>query len=134
MESQKRGPGRPRKAEPTNGPVVLTLSKKREKLEIELTTPTRCELDDYVTWVEECEPELDPGELWFTTSPSTPSTTLLRTDKRWRERQRALRAGNAKEDEAPPTPDDTAKQSESGEINPGAHSVSSSNVPRSQAR
>jgi hypothetical protein len=88
---QKRGPGRPRKAEQFDGPVVLTLNKKRERLEIELTTSTRGELDEYLSWVEECEPELTPGEVWFTTFEYA-ITTLLRSDKKWRQRQRKARA------------------------------------------
>ena len=88
----KRGPGRPRKAEPFDGPVVLTLSLKREKLEIELTEPTRRELEEYLSWVEERAPHLDPGDSLFTTFEYA-ITTLLRTDRKWRQRVRELRGG-----------------------------------------
>jgi hypothetical protein len=100
---------------------VLTLNKKRESLEIELTTPTRRELDEYLTWVEECEPEQDPADLSFTTFEYA-ITTLLRTDRKWRVRQPQARDGKAKKDEAPPSPGDVVKQPESVEINPGARS------------
>jgi hypothetical protein len=123
MEKQKRGPGRPPKADAVDVPLVLTLNRKREKLEIELTTPTRSELDEYLSWVAESEPALTPGELWFNTFEYA-ITTLLRTDKKWRAWQRQGRGGKAKQDEAPPSPGDIVEQPESVEINPGAQSGS----------
>src|SRR5215831_3339618 len=122
MESHKRGPGRPRKGEPFDGPIVLTLNKKREKVEIELTTGTKLELDEYQSWVEECDPELGPGESWFTTFEYV-ITTLLRTDKKWRAYQRKMRGGEAKKDEAPPSPSEIVQQPESVEIKPGVPSA-----------
>ena len=115
MESDKRGPGRPRKAEPFDGPVVLTLSLKREKLEIELTEPTRRELDEYLSWVEERAPHLDPGDSLFTTFEYA-ITTLLRTDKKWRERLREIRGGKAKKDEPAPSPTGIAQQPASPDL------------------
>src|SRR5579863_7788924 len=120
MEKQKRGPGRPPKAEVVDVPLVLTLNRKREKLEIELTTPTRSELDEYLSWVAEGEPALTPGELWFNTFEYA-ITTLLRTDKKWRAWQRQERGGKAKKDEAPPSPGDIVEQPDGIEINPRAH-------------
>ena len=114
MESDKRGPGRPRKAEPFDGPVVLTLSLKREKLEIELTEPTRRELEEYLSWVEERAPHLDPGDSLFTTFEYA-ITTLLRTDRKWRQRVRELRGGQGKTNEPPPAPGDIVQQPESVE-------------------
>ncbi len=90
MDQKRRGPGRPRKAEAFDGPVILTVGKNREKLEIELTTATRRELDEYLTWVEQCEPTVTPGELWFATFEYA-ITALFQSDKKWRERQRQPR-------------------------------------------
>jgi hypothetical protein len=123
MERQKRGPGRPPKAEAVDLPLVLTLNRKREKLEIELTTPTRNELDEYLSWVAEGEPALTPGELWFNTFEYA-ITTLLRTDKKWRAWQRQERGGKAKRDEAPPAPGDIVEQPDGVEISPGAQAGS----------
>lgn len=120
MEKQKRGPGRPPKPEPVDKPLVLTLSSVREKLEIELTTATRRELDEYLSWVAEGEPGLIPGELWFNTFEYA-IIALLKDDKKWRGRQRE-RTGNGKKEEAPPSPDDIVEQPDGVEVNSGAHS------------
>ena len=121
MEKQKRGPGRPPKAEPVDKPLVLTLSSMREKLEIELTTATRRELDEYLSWVEEGEPGLIPGELWFNTFEYA-IIALLKNDKKWRGRHREERTGNAKRGEAPPSPDDIVEQPDGVEVKSGGHS------------
>jgi hypothetical protein len=112
MEKQKRGRGRPPKAEAVDRPLVLTLGRKREKLEIELTTTTREDLEEYLSWVEECEPEIDTGELWFKTFEYA-ITTLLKSDKKWRGRLRETRGAKVKKDDAPPSPGDITHQPES---------------------
>lgn len=143
MEKQKRGRGRPPKAEPVDRPLVLTLGLNREKLEIELTTTTREDLEEYLSWVEECEPKIDTGELWFKTFEYA-IIALLKTDKKWRRWLREARGARVKKDDTPPFPGDVTHQAESiathsrtasgpGQPNPNHKDVEKSTPPPATA-